>query len=87
MNNSDFFIERMCTIVYTQERENVVVNVKEKSLYQFDIRCPCCKRKLMTINLSQYKKPTVSIFSKDSAGIHNTETRCYVCKSYVGVDI
>lgn len=64
-----------------------MVDTKEKILYQFDVRCPCCKRKLMTLNLLKHRKPTVSIFTKDAAGIHKTETRCYICKSYVGVDI
>ncbi len=64
-----------------------MTDVIEKKLHQFDIRCPCCKRKLMTINLSKYKKPTVSIFTKDNAGIHNTETRCPVCKSFVAIDV
>lgn len=64
-----------------------MVNVKEKTLYQFDIRCPCCKRKLMIINLSQNRKPIVSLFTKGTARIYKTETRCHICKSYVGVDI
>jgi hypothetical protein len=62
-------------------------NIKINNLYNFDIKCPCCKRKLMTINLSQYEKPTVSIFTKSNAGIHNTETRCHVCKTFVAVDL
>ena len=37
--------------------------------------------------LSQYRKPVVSIFSKDDSGIHNTETRCPICKSFVAVDV
>lgn len=64
-----------------------VVDTKGKITYQFDIRCPCCNRKLMTINLLQYKIPNVSIFSKDESGTHNTETRCPICKSFVAVDV
>ena len=64
-----------------------MVDTKEKILYQFDIKCPCCRKRLMTINLSQYRKPVVSIFSKDDSGIHNTETRCHICKSFVAIDI
>ena len=64
-----------------------MISVDEKYSYKFDVCCPCCKRKLMTINLSQYKKLTVSIFTKVTAGAHTTETRCHICKSYVGVDL
>ncbi len=64
-----------------------MVDTKEKIFYQFDVRCPCCKRKLMTLNLSQYKKPIVSMFTKEDRGIHNTETRCPICKSFVAVDV
>ena len=64
-----------------------MVSVKDKNLFQFDIRCPSCNRKLMTINLLQYKMPIVSIFSKDESGTHNTETRCPICKSFVAVDV
>lgn len=71
----------------TYERRMLVVDTKEKILYQFDIKCPCCRKRLMTINLSQYKKPIVSIFSKDDSGIHNTETRCSICKSFVVIDV
>lgn len=83
----DFLLEYMCTCVYTHERWMFVVDTKEKILYQFNIKCPCCRKRLMTINLSQYRKPVVSIFSKDDSGIHNTETRCPICKSFVAVDV
>lgn len=64
-----------------------MVNIKGENLYQFEIKCPCCKRKLMIVNLSQHEKPTVSIFTKSNAGVHNTETRCHVCKTFVAVDL
>lgn len=64
-----------------------MINMKRNKLYKFDIKCPCCKRRLMTVNLSQYEKPIVSIFAKSSAGIHNTETRCHVCKTFVAIDL
>lgn len=55
--------------------------------FHFDIRCPCCQKRLMTINLSQYKKPIVSMLTKENRGVHNTETRCPICKSFVAVDV
>ena len=64
-----------------------LVKTEEKILYQFDIRCPCCNRKLMVLNLSNYKKPIVHILKKENLGVHNTETRCYICKSFVAIDI
>lgn len=68
-------------------RRKIVVNAKDKTLFQFDIRCPCCNRKLMVLNLSNYKIPIVHILKKDDLGVHNTETRCHICKSFVAVDI
>lgn len=38
-----------------------MIHTKEKYLYKFDIRCPCCKRKLMILNLSNYNKSQVSV--------------------------
>ncbi len=64
-----------------------MIRTNGKVLYQFDIRCPCCNRKLMVLNLSNYEKPIVHISSKDELGVHNTETRCYICKSFVAIDI
>lgn len=64
-----------------------MIQTKEKALYQFDIRCPCCKRKLMILNLSNYNKPQVSVLGREELGLHNTETRCPVCKSFVAVDV
>lgn len=55
--------------------------------FHFDIKCPCRQKRLMTINLSQYKKPIVSMFTKEDSGVHNTETRCPICKSFVAVDV
>lgn len=60
---------------------------RKKIMYSFDIRCPCCSRKLMILNLSQYIKPQVSLLTKNDLGEHNTETRCYICKSFVAVDM
>lgn len=60
---------------------------KLKQVYQFDVRCPCCKRKLMRINLSTLKKLKVSLFKQEDSEVHNTETRCHICKSYVAIDI
>lgn len=65
----------------------IVVNLKDKKLFQFDIRCPCCKRKLMILNLSNYIVPDVRLLKKDELGEHNTETRCPICKSFVAVDV
>lgn len=64
-----------------------MVDVKEKCLYKFDVRCPCCNRKLMIFNLSEQAKPQVSLLNKNALGEHSTETRCYICKSFVAVDI
>lgn len=41
----------------------------------------------MVLNLSNYKKPIVHILKKENLGVHNTETRCYICKSFVAIDI
>lgn len=69
------------------EGVNLLIKTKGRFLYQFDIRCPCCNRKLMVLNLSNYKKPSVCILEKDELGVHNTETRCHICKSFVAIDI
>lgn len=64
-----------------------MVNVKEKNLFRFDIKCPCCNRKLMILNLSDFNKPQVSILERGKLGFHYTETRCPICKSFVAVDV
>ena len=68
-------------------RCKLLVKTKAKILYQFDVRCPCCNRKLMVLNLSNYKRPSVHVLKKDDLGLHNTETRCHICKSFVAIDI
>lgn len=68
-------------------RSEYMSKVKTGFKFHFDIRCPCCQKRLMTINLSQYKKPLVSMFTKKDSGVHNTETRCPICKSFVAVDV
>lgn len=69
------------------EGEKIVVKVKEKNLFKFDIRCPCCNRKLMILNLSNFNIPQVRVLEQEELGLHNTETRCPVCKSFVAVDV
>lgn len=64
-----------------------MVNVKEKTLFKFDIRCPSCNRKLMILNLSNFNRPQVRVLERGKLGIHNTETRCPICKSFVAVDM
>lgn len=64
-----------------------MVNVKEKALFKFDIRCPSCNRKLMILNLSNFNRPQVRVLERGELGIHNTETRCPICKSFVAVDM
>lgn len=76
----------MYTIVHNG-RCKLLIKTKEKILYQFDIRCPCCNRKLMVLNLSNYEKPKVCVLQKNDLGVHNTETRCHICKSFVAIDI
>mgnify|MGYP004541320437 CR=1 FL=1 len=63
-----------------------MLNTKERLFYQFDVRCPRCNRKLMVLNLSNYEKPNVCILKKNDLGVHSTETRCHVCKSFVAID-
>lgn len=60
---------------------------KDSTLHSFDIRCPNCNRKLMVLNLSNHIVPNVISLGKRDLGTHNTETRCYICKSFVAVDI
>lgn len=76
----------MYTIVHNG-RCKLLIKIKEKILYQFDIRCPRCKRKLMILNLSNYCEPCVRLLQKSELGKYNTETRCPMCKSFVAVDI
>lgn len=64
-----------------------MVNVKEKTLFKFDIRCPSCNRKLMILNLSNFNRPQVRVLERGELGIHNTETRCPIYKSFVAVDM
>lgn len=64
-----------------------MVKVKEKTLFKFDIRCPSCNRKLMILNLSNFNRPQVSVLERGGLGLHNTETRCPICKSFVAVDM
>ncbi len=61
--------------------------IKSSNILSFDIRCPCCNRKLMVLNISKYSNVKVMLFSKKTSGMHIAETRCYICKSYVAVDI
>ena len=78
------------TGVYNQvhmEGEKIVVEVNEKTLFKFDIRCPSCNRKLMILNLSDFNIPQVSVLEQEELGIHNTETRCPISKSFVAVDV
>lgn len=65
----------------------MLCNAEENNLFKFEIRCPCCKRKLMILNLSNYSEPRVIILRKSELGSHNTETRCHICKSFVAVDL
>lgn len=64
-----------------------MIGEKKKLPYSFDVRCPCCNRKLMILNFSQNVEPCESVLSKSDLGEHSTETRCYICKSFVAVDI
>lgn len=41
----------------------------------------------MILNLSNYNIPQVSLLQREELGVHNTETRCHICKSFVAVDI
>ena len=73
--------------VHIDKRSKIVVNVSNKPLYQFDIRCPCCSRKLMILNLSDFNKPQVSLLERGEFGLHDTEIKCHICKSFVAIDI
>ena len=70
----------------TEKVENMI-NARSRFVYRFDIRCPSCNRKLMILNLSNFKKPQVSVLKRGELGMHNTETRCPICKSFVAVDV
>lgn len=41
----------------------------------------------MVLNLSSDSKPYVRILTKKELGVHNTKTRCHICKSFVAIDI
>lgn len=41
----------------------------------------------MVLNLSNYQKPKVIVLGKNDFGVHNTETRCHICKSFVAIGI
>lgn len=56
-------------------------------IYKFAIRCPVCRRKLMTVRRSQNTTPNAVIIDPDSAGIYGEETRCPGCHCYVGITI
>lgn len=58
-----------------------------QSSYQYDVRCPNCNRKLMVFNISKDCEVKVNLFNVSESGTHTTETRCYICKSFVAVDI
>lgn len=77
---------RVYTIVHNG-RCKLLIKTKEKILYQFDIRCPCCSRKLMILNLSDFNKPQVSLLERGEFGLHDTEIKCHICKSFVAIDI
>lgn len=84
--NTWIFFQCECS----QDRERGVIMKKEcrvKLLYNFDVRCPCCNRKLMIVNLVNYNKPKVRLLRKTELGQHSTETRCPICKSFVAVDV
>ena len=64
-----------------------MIGTNLKSTYKVDIRCPCCKKKLMIINLPTIKKLKVAQFCQEESGKHNIEIKCHMCKSYVAIDI
>ena len=64
-----------------------MITAKEKIIYQFNVYCPSCNRKLMVLNLSNYQKPVVHLLEKKELGVHNAETRCHICKSFVAIDL
>lgn len=61
--------------------------VEANGTYKVDIKCPCCKKKLMIINLPTINKLKVVQFFSGESGQHNTEIKCHMCKSYVAIDI
>ena len=60
---------------------------RKNYLYRIDIRCPCCRRKLMILNLPEFNVPKVSVLERNELGVHGTETRCPICKSFVAIDV
>ena len=71
----------------TDTHSMILFNKDRCDLHSFEIRCPNCNRKLMVLNLSFSEKPNVLALEKNDLGTHNTEKRCYFCKSFVAVDI
>jgi Zn finger protein HypA/HybF involved in hydrogenase expression len=49
------------------------------------IRCPACKRKLMTIRTNNQKPPIIKLLAHESQAKHNLETRCPSCRVFVGI--
>lgn len=40
----------------------------------------------MMVNSLNYDKPKVFIMERKDLGLYYTETRCYICKSFVAID-
>lgn len=85
--NLDFILSKVCTKKYTKRGILFLVKKYRCNLHSFEIRCPNCNRKLMVFNLSDFEEANVVTLEKNDLGKHNTETRCFCCKSFVAVDI
>lgn len=64
-----------------------MIKTRTQSSYQYDVRCPNCRRKLMVFNISKDCEVKVNLFNISESGTHTTETRCHICKSFVAIDI
>lgn len=52
--------------------------------FLFEIRCPCCTKKLMCVRVDNTSLPNVSIADSTHQLDYDLVTRCPSCKSYVG---
>lgn len=60
---------------------------KSTTIRLYEIRCPACHRKLMTMREVDEQKPISEIKTEEKETKYLAETRCPSCKVYVGIKV
>jgi len=51
----------------------------------YEVRCPACRRKLMSVRTVNNNEPIVGLLAQKKGTHYTAETRCPSCKVYVGI--